>query len=150
MKVLSNVRYYFNYLNILRGQNTITNYFSLNETYKAIKEFTEEGYPQFYNKFCEIVQSYSDLYPLNTSELIFIENVKSKNISKALIKNNSNYIAWDSKVTSAFDYVSFITEFNKNIDEHYQIKILQCETEAMKKNLEKIWPITEVVISRKF
>ena len=86
MRALSNLRYYLNYLNILRGDNTIRNYFSSNESYQAIKELTEEGYPQFYDKFWEIVESYSNLYPLNTSELRFIKKIKRKNISKALTK----------------------------------------------------------------
>jgi len=139
-----------NYLNILRGDNTIRNYFSSNENYQAIKELTEEGYPQFYDKFCEIVESYSNLYPLNTSELRFIEKVKRKNISKALTKNNNNYISWDIKVTSELNYIKFFKECNKNINEHYQIKNLKCETEVMRKNLEQKWLITEAFILRRF
>ena len=150
MRALSNLGYYLNYLNILRGDNTIINYFSSNENYQAIKELTEEGYPQFYDEFCQIVESYSNLYPLNTSELRFIKKIERKNISKALTKNNNNYISWDIKVTSEFNYIKFFKECNKNINEHYQIEILKCEKEVMRKNLEQIWPITEAVILRRF
>ena len=150
MRALSNLGYYLNYLNILRGDNTIINYFSSNENYQAIKELTEEGYPQFYDEFCQIVESYSNLYPLNTSELRFIKKIEKKNISKALTKNNNNYIIWDIKVTSEFNYIKFFKECNKNINEHYQIEILKCEKELMRKNLEQIWPITEAVILRRF
>ena len=150
MRALSNLGYYLNYLNILRGDNTIINYFSSNENYQAIKELTEEGYPQFYDEFCQIVESYSNLYPLNTSELRFIKKIERKNISKALTKNNNNYISWDIKVTSEFNYIKFFKECNKNINEHYQIEILKCEKEVMRKNLEQILPITEAVILRRF
>jgi len=149
MRALSNLGYYLNYLNILRGDNTIRNYFSSNENYQAIKELTEEGYPQFYDEFCQIVESYSNLYPLNTSKLRFIKKIEKKNISKALTKNN-NYIYWDIKVTSEFNYIKFFKECNKNINEHYQIEILKYEKEVMRKNLEQIWPITEAVILRRF
>ena len=76
--------------------------------------------------------------------------MKKKNISKALTKNNNNYIIWDIKVTSEFNYIKFFKECNKNINEHYQIEILKCEKELMRKNLEQIWPITEAVILRRF
>ena len=150
MRALSNLRYYLNYLNILRGDNTIRNYFSSNESYQAIKELTEEGYPQFYDKFYEIVESYSNLYPLNTSELRFIEKIEKKNIFKALTKKNNNYISWDIKVTSELNYIKFFKECNKNINEYYQIKNLKCEKEVMRKNLEQKWLITEAVILKRF
>ena len=65
MSIFSNVKYYFNYFNFTRGDYQIKNYFSSNETNKAIKELIEEGYSQFYIKFEELVESYSFLYPLN-------------------------------------------------------------------------------------
>ena len=86
MRALSNLGYYLNYLNILRGDNTIINYFSSNENYQAIKELTEEGYPQFYDEFCQIVESYSNLYPLNTSELRFIKKIEKKKYFKSFNK----------------------------------------------------------------
>ena len=93
MSILSNVKYYLNYLNFAREDTEIKNYFTSNETNKAIKELIEEGYSQFYIEFEELVESYSLLYPLNKQENTFIKNIRNKFFSKA--KSSANYIKYE-------------------------------------------------------
>ena len=150
MKIWPNIKYYFNYLNFIRGDNNIRNYFLSNENYKAIKELTEEGYTEFYENFCEIVDSYSNLYPLNSKELKFIEFVKRKSITNVKSKASKDYISLDAKVKSAINYLNSFNQYNININNQYQIEIFQYETKVMKKSLERIWPMTEAVITRRF
>ena len=44
MKILTNARYYLNYLYFNRGDVKIRSYFSTDEYNKAVKELAEEGY----------------------------------------------------------------------------------------------------------
>ena len=150
MKIWSNINYYFNYLNLTRGDSTIKTFFSSNENYKAIKELAEEGYIEFYRKFCEIVKSYSDLYPLNNREYQYIETIKSNCITNSKSKGNKVYFGWNAEVNGAKNYVNLFKQYNMNVDNQYQIEILKNEIKVMKKNLEQIWPIAEAVITRRF
>ena len=150
MKIWSNINYYFNYLNLTRGDSTIKTFFSSNENYKAIKELAEEGYIEFYRKFCEIVKSYSDLYPLNNREYQYIETIKSNCITNSKSKGNKVYFGWNAEVNGAKNYVNLFKQYNINVDNQYQIEILKNEIKVMKKNLEQIWPIAEAVITRRF
>ena len=149
MNLWLNIKYYFKYFDIIRGQDSIKNYFSSNETFKAIKELTEEGYNEFYSKFCDIAESYSNLYPMNSAEISFIENVKNKCISNLIAKHKEKFLIWDSKVSATFDYVSLFSENKEKLNDQFQLKILQCENKLLKKNLEQIWPISEAVILRR-
>ena len=82
MKIFSAIKYYLNYFYFNRGDTKIREYFSSNEYNNAIKELTEEGYFPMYLEFQDLVTIYSNLYPLNSEESLYITQVKKKFISK--------------------------------------------------------------------
>ena len=78
MQILANAKYYLNYLYFNRGDTKIREYFSSNEYNNAIKELSEEGYHKIYLEFQDPVKIYSNQYPLNTEETLFISQVRNK------------------------------------------------------------------------
>ena len=69
MKILTNARYYLNYLYFNRGDAKIRAYFSTDEYNKAVKELAEEGYLTMLLEFQTLVKNYANIYPLNEEEL---------------------------------------------------------------------------------
>ena len=148
MNILSNMKYYLNYLNFNRGDNQIKEYFSSNEFNNAIKELTEEGYVQFLEKFNEICNSYSSLCPLNRQETNFIEGIKSRCISR--IKIDINYKFWECSIQLAKNFISSFQQQRKNLKQEYQYEIIEHQNNILRKSIEQICPIAEVEITRRF
>ena len=147
MSILSNVKYYLNYLNFARGDTEIKNYFTSNETNKAIKVLIEEGYSQFYIKFEELVESYSLLYPLNKQENTFIKNIRNKFFSKA--KSSANYIKYEIEANEVKNFVIFYKNDMRYMNYEYQYSINK-QMKALKASLKQICPIIEAAIMRRF
>ena len=148
MSIWSNIKYYLNYLNFNRGDNLIKDYFSSDEYYNAIKELTEEGYVQFLEKFNEICNTYSYIYPLNRQEVNLIESIKSKCLSN--IKWDINYKVWQYSVKLAKNFIISFQQQRKNLRQEYQFEIMKYQNKTLKKSLEQIWPISEAAIVRRF
>ena len=148
MSIFSNVKYYFNYFNFTRGDNQIKNYFSSNETNKAIKELIEEGYSQFYIKFEELVESYSLLYPLNKQEDSFIKNIRNKFFSRT--KSSANYYKYEIEANDVKNFIIFYKNDKRGLNYEYQYPINKYQIKALKASLKQIWPITEAEMTRRF
>ena len=148
MSIFSNAKYYFNYFNFTRGDNQIKNYFSSNETNKAIKELIEEGYSQFYIKFEELVESYSLLYPLNKQEDSFLKNIRNKFFSKA--KSSADYIKYEIEANEVKNFIIFYKNDKRGLNYEYQYPINKYQIKALKASLKQIWPITEAAMTRRF
>ena len=136
MNILSNMKYYLNYLNFNRGDNQIKEYFSSNEFNNAIKELTEEGYVQFLEKFNEICNSYSSLCPLNRQETNFIEGIKSRCISR--IKIDINYKFWECSIKLAKNYIFSFQQQRKNLKQEYQYETIEHQNNILRKSIEQI------------
>ena len=147
MKILTNARYYLNYLYFNRGDAKIRAYFSTDEYNKAVKELAEEGYLAMLLEFQTLVKNYANIYPLNTEESSFITQVENK------YKTNYIHPDYDSYSTIVYFVENFLGTYKGSdigLEKEFRINFIKCELELYKKELQKTLPIFEALIMRRF
>ena len=147
MKIFANIKYYLNYFYFNRGDTKIREYFSSNEYNNAIKELTEEGYFPMYLEFQDLVTIYSNLYPLNSEESLYITQVKKKFISKLNFPQDNEH--YRRLIEFAENYIRSYKISDIGFEKEFKINFLKCELDSYKKELEKGIPITEAIILNK-
>ena len=147
MKIFSNIKYYLNYFYFNRGDTKIREYFSSNEYNNAIKELTEEGYFQMYLIFQDLVKIYSNLYPLNSEESLYISQVEKKFISKFNFPQDNEH--YKRLIEFAENYIRSYKISDIGFEKEFKINFLKCELDSYKKELEKGIPISEAIILNK-